>query len=210
MDYASLSSPGTSSISPAAGADAVAVAMSRTVPVKDENAFPSEQPRKKQKRNKPTLSCEECVERKTKVRARYPLPSHPALNPPPIDHFLFPHVLSPFSWNSTSDLSPREEKTGCFARHCDTIHRIFVFAICSSRSPPALPAVKPRPVSQWCKFSLRTHSDSSRALPYTWPWTSRLTDRQVLSLTHPRKYSSMGSGGCRLGISRRCISPAYH
>jgi hypothetical protein len=26
--------------------------------------------RKKQKRNKPTLSCEECVERKTKVRAR--------------------------------------------------------------------------------------------------------------------------------------------
>lgn len=24
-------------------------------------------PRKKQKRNKPTLSCEECVERKTKV-----------------------------------------------------------------------------------------------------------------------------------------------
>jgi hypothetical protein len=25
-------------------------------------------PRKKQKRNKPTLSCEECVERKTKVR----------------------------------------------------------------------------------------------------------------------------------------------
>jgi hypothetical protein len=26
--------------------------------------------RKKQKRNKPTLSCEECVERKTKVRVR--------------------------------------------------------------------------------------------------------------------------------------------
>lgn len=26
-----------------------------------------EPPRKKQKRNKPTLSCEECVERKTKV-----------------------------------------------------------------------------------------------------------------------------------------------
>jgi hypothetical protein len=25
-------------------------------------------PKKKQKRNKPTLSCEECVERKTKVR----------------------------------------------------------------------------------------------------------------------------------------------
>ena len=31
-------------------------------------AAPPEQPaRKKQKRNKPTLSCEECVERKTKV-----------------------------------------------------------------------------------------------------------------------------------------------
>jgi hypothetical protein len=28
----------------------------------------SEPPKKKQKRNKPTLSCEECVERKTKVR----------------------------------------------------------------------------------------------------------------------------------------------
>jgi hypothetical protein len=27
----------------------------------------SEPPKKKQKRNKPTLSCEECVERKTKV-----------------------------------------------------------------------------------------------------------------------------------------------
>ena len=27
-----------------------------------------EPPKKKQKRNKPTLSCEECVERKTKVR----------------------------------------------------------------------------------------------------------------------------------------------
>jgi hypothetical protein len=27
-------------------------------------------PKKKQKRNKPTLSCEECVERKTKVRGR--------------------------------------------------------------------------------------------------------------------------------------------
>lgn len=31
-------------------------------------------PKKKQKRNKPTLSCEECVERKTKVR---PSPSSP-------------------------------------------------------------------------------------------------------------------------------------
>jgi len=34
--------------------------------VKAEN--PATPPRKKQKRNKPTLSCEECVERKTKVR----------------------------------------------------------------------------------------------------------------------------------------------
>ena len=36
-------------------------------------------PKKKQKRNKPTLSCEECVERKTKVsRSRLPAidPSH--------------------------------------------------------------------------------------------------------------------------------------
>jgi hypothetical protein len=46
----------------------------------DDDAQPSLSPdgsvgtdqrsRKKQKRNKPTLSCEECVERKTKVRAR--------------------------------------------------------------------------------------------------------------------------------------------
>jgi hypothetical protein len=36
-------------------------------PVKLENGYPSEQAKKKQKRNKPTLSCEECVERKTKV-----------------------------------------------------------------------------------------------------------------------------------------------
>ncbi len=36
-------------------------------PIKLENGTFSEPPRKKQKRNKPTLSCEECVERKTKV-----------------------------------------------------------------------------------------------------------------------------------------------
>jgi hypothetical protein len=40
------------------------------------NAYPSpsvssEAQKKKQKRNKPTLSCEECVERKTKVCARF-------------------------------------------------------------------------------------------------------------------------------------------
>lgn len=29
---------------------------------------PNESPRKKQRRNKPTLSCRECVDRKTKVR----------------------------------------------------------------------------------------------------------------------------------------------
>jgi hypothetical protein len=32
-------------------------------------ATTGDQPRKKQKRNKPTLSCFECVERKTKVRS---------------------------------------------------------------------------------------------------------------------------------------------
>ena len=32
-------------------------------------AATEDQPRKKQKRNKPTLSCFECVERKTKVRS---------------------------------------------------------------------------------------------------------------------------------------------
>jgi hypothetical protein len=57
MDSASLS-PGTSTNSPA-DAD--------LLPKKEENDFPSDQSRKKQKRNKPTLSCEECVERKTKV-----------------------------------------------------------------------------------------------------------------------------------------------
>lgn len=40
-------------------------------------AYPStpvlaEPPKKKQKRNKPTLSCEECVERKTKVSQATP------------------------------------------------------------------------------------------------------------------------------------------
>jgi hypothetical protein len=38
-----------------------------TSPLKPEDGFNDEPPKKKQKRNKPTLSCEECVERKTKV-----------------------------------------------------------------------------------------------------------------------------------------------
>lgn len=38
-------------------------------PIKQEDAsFQEGPPKKKQKRNKPTLSCQECVERKTKVR----------------------------------------------------------------------------------------------------------------------------------------------
>ena len=40
-----------------------------TSPIKQEIAS-IEPPKKKQKRNKPTLSCEECVERKTKVGNR--------------------------------------------------------------------------------------------------------------------------------------------
>jgi hypothetical protein len=35
--------------------------------VKTDDGNLQEPPKKKQKRNKPTLSCEECVERKTKV-----------------------------------------------------------------------------------------------------------------------------------------------
>lgn len=38
------------------------------VEMDDGSASPSDTPAKKQKRNKPTLSCFECVERKTKVR----------------------------------------------------------------------------------------------------------------------------------------------
>jgi hypothetical protein len=57
MDYASLS-PTASTNSPATADSAM---------VKEENDYPSEHPKKRQKRNKPTLSCEECVERKTKV-----------------------------------------------------------------------------------------------------------------------------------------------
>jgi hypothetical protein len=36
-------------------------------PIKNEDGSTPGPPKKKQKRNKPTLSCEECVERKTKV-----------------------------------------------------------------------------------------------------------------------------------------------
>ena len=54
-----------SSLSPVATSDSPANADS--LPVKLENGYPSEHAKKKQKRNKPTLSCEECVERKTKV-----------------------------------------------------------------------------------------------------------------------------------------------
>lgn len=39
--------------------------------------------KKKQKRNKPTLSCEECVERKTKVSNQQPRPSLRRNSPPP-------------------------------------------------------------------------------------------------------------------------------
>jgi hypothetical protein len=35
--------------------------------IKIEEPLPGQPAKKKQKRNKPTLSCEECVERKTKV-----------------------------------------------------------------------------------------------------------------------------------------------
>lgn len=54
-----------SSLSPVATSDSPANADS--LPLKLENGYPSEHAKKKQKRNKPTLSCEECVERKTKV-----------------------------------------------------------------------------------------------------------------------------------------------
>jgi hypothetical protein len=49
-----------------------------TSPLKTEDAFNDGPPKKKQKRNKPTLSCEECVERKTKVSqsSTSPAPSH--------------------------------------------------------------------------------------------------------------------------------------
>jgi hypothetical protein len=50
------------------------------MPVKQESGLVSEPPKKKQKRNKPTLSCEECVERKTKVN----LTSLPILNSSPV------------------------------------------------------------------------------------------------------------------------------
>lgn len=36
-------------------------------PTRHEDGISFEPPKKKQKRNKPTLSCEDCVERKTKV-----------------------------------------------------------------------------------------------------------------------------------------------
>jgi hypothetical protein len=42
-------------------------ATSSESPVKHEDGSLQEPPKKKQKRNKPTLSCQECVERKTKV-----------------------------------------------------------------------------------------------------------------------------------------------
>jgi hypothetical protein len=43
-------------------------------PLKNEDGFTDEPPKKKQKRNKPTLSCEECVERKTKVSQQSIIP----------------------------------------------------------------------------------------------------------------------------------------
>lgn len=42
-----------------------------------DSSSPTAPPKKKQKRNKPTLSCEECVERKTKVS---PAPSAPSMS----------------------------------------------------------------------------------------------------------------------------------
>ena len=50
-----------------AGIRAAAVNVVSPVDREDESASPSDTPAKKQKRNKPTLSCFECVERKTKV-----------------------------------------------------------------------------------------------------------------------------------------------
>jgi len=58
-----------SAISPTVTVGSVATDSSfGTSPLKTEDGFNDEPPKKKkQKRNKPTLSCEECVERKTKV-----------------------------------------------------------------------------------------------------------------------------------------------
>lgn len=63
MDHMSPTSPILyTSISPATTDSTFA-----TSPVKTEDGSLPKPPKKKQKRNKPTLSCEECVERKTKV-----------------------------------------------------------------------------------------------------------------------------------------------
>jgi len=63
MDHMSPTSPMLyTTISPATTDGSFAAS-----PVKTEVGSLPVPPKKKQKRNKPTLSCEECVERKTKV-----------------------------------------------------------------------------------------------------------------------------------------------
>jgi hypothetical protein len=71
IDQTGLATPTLlySAISPTVTVGSVATDSSfGTSPLKTEDGFNDEPPKKKQKRNKPTLSCEECVERKTKVR----------------------------------------------------------------------------------------------------------------------------------------------
>lgn len=58
--------------------------------------------RKKQKRNKPTLSCEECVERKTKVSPRQPRPSLRRNSPPSPPHGRCKQTTSTSTSTSTS------------------------------------------------------------------------------------------------------------
>jgi len=60
--------PFCSDLSPA-GTDSTFHGSPTATGIKNEDGT-LEPPRKKQKRNKPTLSCEECVERKTKVRGK--------------------------------------------------------------------------------------------------------------------------------------------
>jgi hypothetical protein len=70
IDQTGLATPTLlySAISPTVTVGSVATDSSfGTSPLKTEDGFNDEPPKKKQKRNKPTLSCEECVERKTKV-----------------------------------------------------------------------------------------------------------------------------------------------
>jgi hypothetical protein len=65
MDLVEQASPVYPVISPTATESAFA--SSPTTTRHNDGLSSAEPPKKKQKRNKPTLSCEECVERKTKV-----------------------------------------------------------------------------------------------------------------------------------------------